>query len=78
MDRWRNIDRRLLTILLIVFVQMVGAAMILPILPLYAQREFNMTPQVITLLVTAFFAAQFIAGPSVAAASVQRRARDCV
>lgn len=60
---FRKLDRRLLTILLIVFVQMLGAAMILPILPLYAQREFNMTPQVITLLVTAFFAAQFIAGP---------------
>ena len=56
-------DKRLLTILLIVFVQMLGAAMIMPILPLYAQREFNMTPQVITLLATAFFAAQFVAGP---------------
>ena len=63
MEKLRRIDRRLLTILLIVLVQMLGAAMILPILPLYAQREFNMTPQVITLLVTAFFAAQFIAGP---------------
>lgn len=59
----KQLDRRLVTILLIVFVQMVGAAMILPILPLYAQREFNLTPQVITLLNTAFFAAQFVAGP---------------
>jgi DHA1 family tetracycline resistance protein-like MFS transporter len=63
MNKLRRIDRRLLTILLIVFVQMLGAAMIMPILPLYAQREFHMTPQVITLLITAFFAAQFIAGP---------------
>lgn len=63
MKKLRNIDRRLLTILLIVFVQMVGAAMIMPILPLYAQREFNMSPQIITMLGTAFFAAQFIAGP---------------
>ncbi len=63
MDKLQRIDRRLLTILLIVFVQMLGAAMILPILPLYAQREFNMSPQVISLLVTAFFAAQFLAGP---------------
>jgi len=63
MDKLRRVDRRLVTILLIVFVQMLGAAMILPILPLYAQREFNMSPQIITLLVTAFFAAQFIAGP---------------
>jgi len=63
MQKLRRIDRRLLTILLIVFVQMVGAAMIMPILPLYAQSEFNMSPRTITLLATAFFAAQFIAGP---------------
>jgi DHA1 family tetracycline resistance protein-like MFS transporter len=63
MNKLRRMDRRLLTILLIVFVQMLGAAMIMPILPLYAQREFNMTPQIITLLATAFFAAQFLAGP---------------
>ena len=56
-------DRRLLTILLIVFVQMVGAAMVLPILPLFAQREFNISPTIITLLISAFFAAQFIGGP---------------
>jgi DHA1 family tetracycline resistance protein-like MFS transporter len=56
-------DRRLLTILLIVFVQMLGAAMILPILPLFAQREFDISPQLIALLSTSFFAAQFIAGP---------------
>jgi DHA1 family tetracycline resistance protein-like MFS transporter len=63
MRKIRQIDRRLLTILLIVFVQMLGAAMILPILPLYAKDEFKMSPQVITLLNTAFFAAQFLAGP---------------
>ena len=57
------IDRRLLIILLIVFVQMVGAAMVLPILPLFAQREFDMAPGVITLLISAYFAAQFLAGP---------------
>ena len=56
-------DRRLVTILLIVFVQMVGMGMILPILPLYAQRIFNLSPEVIALLVTSFFGAQFIAGP---------------
>lgn len=63
MKKVRSLDRRLLTVLLIVFVQMLGAAMILPILPLYAQREFGMSPQVITLLATTFFAAQFLAGP---------------
>ena len=59
----KNVDRRLLTILLIVFVQMLGAAMILPILPLYAKRAFAMSPETITLLVSVFFAAQFLAGP---------------
>jgi len=65
-------DRRLLTILLIVFVQLVGASMVNPILPLYAQSEFSMEPQVITLLLTAFFAAQFIAGPFIGRLSDQQ------
>ena len=60
-----NIDRRLFTILLIVFVQMLGASMILPLLPLYAQSQFGMSPQTITLLVSVFFAAQFLAGPTI-------------
>jgi DHA1 family tetracycline resistance protein-like MFS transporter len=59
----RKIDRRLLTILLIVFVQMVGAAMALPILLLYAQRQFEIPPRYNTLLLSSFFAAQFLAGP---------------
>ena len=48
---------------MIVFVQMLGTAMIMPILPLYAQEAFDMSPQVITLLATSFFVAQFVAGP---------------
>ncbi len=60
---FRNLDKRLTTILLIVFVQMVGASLILPILPLYAQDEFGLSPQAITLLAASFFAAQFLAGP---------------
>jgi len=59
----KNIDRRLFTILMIVFVHIIGASMVLPILPLYAQREFEMSPQTITLLVSSFFAGQFLAGP---------------
>lgn len=62
-ERLQAIDRRLITILLIVFVQMLGAAMILPILPLYAKRAFAMSPETITLLVSVYFAAQFLAGP---------------
>ncbi len=57
------IDRRLLTVLLIVFVNMLGSSLILPILPLYAQRQFQMSPQTISLLVSSFFAAQFLVGP---------------
>lgn len=56
-------DRRIITILLIIFVQFLGASMVLPILPLYAQREFALSPEIITVLVSSFFAAQFLAGP---------------
>ena len=63
MNSTRRVDRRLLTILLIVFVQIVGAGMVLPILPLVAKRQFAMSDQVITLLIASFFAAQFLAGP---------------
>ena len=66
------IDRRLFIILLIVFVQMVGTSMVHPILPLYAQSTFAMDAQVITLLITAFFAAQFLAGPFIGRLSDRR------
>lgn len=59
----RHADRRLITILVIVFVQIAGAALILPVLPLYAQEQYRLSPPVITLLVSSFFAAQFLAGP---------------
>lgn len=58
-----RIDRRLLTILMIVFVGMVGASMALPILPVYARRQFAMSEEVVTLLFASFFLAQFLAGP---------------
>ncbi|GMR02913.1 MAG: tetracycline resistance MFS efflux pump [Acidimicrobiia bacterium] len=59
----RSMDKRLVTILLIVFVQMVGAGLILPILPIFAQKEFGLSPTAIAFLVASFFAAQFIGGP---------------
>ncbi len=62
-------DRRLITIILIVFVGMVGAAMILPILPLYAKRQYDLPEQAIPLLNTSFFAAQFVAAPFLGRAS---------
>lgn len=60
---FKNIDRRLSTILLIVFIQMLGGAMVLPVLPLYAQRDFGLSAPVITLLVSSYFIALFFAGP---------------
>ena len=59
----RKLDKRLVTILLIVFVQMVGASLIIPIVPLFAKDEFGMSPMMITLLISSFYAAQFIGGP---------------
>jgi len=56
-------NRRLFTVLAIVFVQLAGAALILPILPLFAERQFNLSPASVSLLVSSFFIAQFFAGP---------------
>ncbi|MEM7347715.1 MAG: MFS transporter, partial [Chloroflexota bacterium] len=59
----KNVDRRLLTILLIVLVQMIGASMVVPILPLYAKNQFDLSPQMTTILISVFFLGQFFAGP---------------
>lgn len=55
--------RTLYPILLVIFTNILGAGVILPILPLYAEGEFNGTVFQITLLATAFFGAQFLAAP---------------
>ncbi|NDJ60056.1 MAG: TCR/Tet family MFS transporter [Chloroflexi bacterium] len=55
--------RRLLPILLIVFVNFFGATIVLPSIPLYAKREFGASPEVISLILAAFFIAQFLASP---------------
>ena len=46
--------------------------MILPILPLFAERTFKMQPSVITLLVSSYFMAVFFAGPYLGQLSDQR------
>jgi len=56
-------NRRLFPILLIIFTNILGAGVIIPILPLYAEGEFQGTVLQITLLSTAFFGAQFLAAP---------------
>ena len=55
--------KRLYPILLIVFTNILGAGVIMPILPLFAEGQFNGTVIQITLLSSAFFAAQFLAAP---------------
>ena len=56
-------NKRILPILLIIFTNILGAGVIIPILPLYAQGEFRGTVLQITLLASAFFGAQFLAAP---------------
>lgn len=53
----------LFPILLVLFTNIVGAGVIIPILPLYAEGEFAGTVPQITLLASVFFGAQFIAAP---------------
>lgn len=56
--------RRLFPILLIIFTNILGAGVIMPILPLYAEGQFGGTVLQVTLLATAFFGAQFVAAPA--------------
>jgi len=56
-------DKRLLTIFALVFSNLLGAGVILPLLPLYAEGEFGASPIQVTLLASAYFGAQFIASP---------------
>lgn len=48
---------------MIVFVDVLGVGITLPVLPLYAQGEFHATPFQITLMSSVYFAAQFLASP---------------
>ena len=50
-------------ILLIIFTNILGAGVIIPILPLYAEGTFHGSIIQITLLSSAFFGAQFLAAP---------------
>src|SRR4051812_42103325 len=55
--------RRTITLFLIIFSNFLGATVVLPTLPLYAQREFAMSPDAIATLLDSYFIAQFIASP---------------
>jgi DHA1 family tetracycline resistance protein-like MFS transporter len=55
--------KRLFPILLILFTNILGSGVIIPILPLYAEGQFAGTVVQITLLSALFFGAQFLAAP---------------
>lgn len=63
--------RRVFPIFLIVFVNFLGANIVLPVLPLFAQDLFNAAPTQITFLNTSYFIALFIAGPIIGRLSDQ-------
>lgn len=55
--------KQLFPIIMIIFTNILGAGVIIPILPLYAEGEFQGSVFQITLLSSVFFGAQFIAAP---------------
>lgn len=55
-------NRKLLTLFLIVFIDLLGFSIILPLLPFYAET-FNATPTQVGLLVASYAAAQLIGAP---------------
>ncbi len=55
--------RRTVTLFLIVFSNFLGGTIVLPTLPLYAQRHFAMSPEAISMLLASYFIAQFVAAP---------------
>jgi DHA1 family tetracycline resistance protein-like MFS transporter len=57
--------RRTIVLFLIVFSNYLGATVVLPTLPLYAQRHFSMSPEMISSLLASYFIAQFIASPTI-------------
>ena len=55
--------KRLLPIVTILFINMLGATIIFPILPIYSVNELNSTIIQAALLATAYFGAQFVGAP---------------
>jgi DHA1 family tetracycline resistance protein-like MFS transporter len=58
----------MLTIFLIVFIDLLGFGLIIPLLPFYA-RTFNASPTQVTLLFSIYSICQFIASPLLGAMS---------
>lgn len=55
-------DKRLIPIFIVVFVDLLGFSIILPLLPYYA-RHFNATPQMVGILIASYSICQFLASP---------------
>lgn len=58
-------NRRLLIILLIVFSNMIGAGVVVPILPLYAEGEFGATAFQAAIFYALYHFAQFLSAPKI-------------
>lgn len=61
-------DKRLLPIFIVVFVDLLGFSLILPLLPYYA-RNFDATPPMVGLLLASYSICQFVASPILGALS---------
>ena len=55
-------DKRFIPIFIVVFVDLLGFSIILPLLPYYA-RNFNATPQMVGILIASYSICQFLASP---------------
>lgn len=60
---WRFLRSPMFPIFMTVFVDAMGAGIVLPVLPLYAQNIFAASASQITLLTSTYFGAQFLATP---------------
>src|SRR3989338_9973497 len=65
----------LFPIFMIVFVDVLGLGITIPVLPLYAQNFFGASALQITLMSTAYFGAQFLAAPLLGRLSDRRGRR---
>src|SRR2546421_3767500 len=55
--------KRISITFLIVLTNTVGATLMLPMLPLYVEKQFGASPLQATMVIAAFYVAQFIAAP---------------
>src|SRR5262245_12178285 len=67
----RFLNSSMFPIFMIVFVDVLGVGITIPVIPLYAQRVFKASASQITLFTTVFFLAQFFAAPQLGRLSDQ-------